>query len=114
MPIGDEIRRRRIPVGLALETLADRSGLSPNYIGSLERGHRDPSLSTIEAIAIGLELEPAELLGGVGDLSAIGLELAQLAEELPAATQLALLEFVRSLARPTRSTSSPRRRPSGL
>lgn len=110
MPIGDEIRRRRIAQGLSLETLADRPGLSPNYIGSLERGQRDPSLSTIEAVAIGLQLEPAELLGGVGDISAIGLELAQLVDELPSGTQLALLDFVRSLVRPARSTAGSRRR----
>jgi transcriptional regulator with XRE-family HTH domain len=113
MPIGDEIRRRRIAQGLSLEALADRSGLSPNYIGSLERGQRDPSLSTLEAVAIGLELEPAELLGGVGDLSAVGVELAQLVDELPPATQLALLELVRSLARPARTTLTPRRRTAG-
>lgn len=69
MAFGDEIRRRREALGWTLEQLAERSKLSPNYIGTVENGRRDPSLSTVLALAKGLRVAAGELLGPVKDLS---------------------------------------------
>lgn len=62
---------------MTLEQLAERAGLSPNYIGSVENGLRDPSLSTILALARGLRVAPGELLGPMKDLSPAAFELGR-------------------------------------
>jgi transcriptional regulator with XRE-family HTH domain len=48
---GREIRRRRHGLGLTLDALGEAVDLTPNYIGSIEMGHRDPSISTIMRLA---------------------------------------------------------------
>jgi transcriptional regulator with XRE-family HTH domain len=50
---GAEVRRRRESLGWTLPELAKRSGLTSNYIGSVEIGLRDPSMSTLVKIAKG-------------------------------------------------------------
>jgi transcriptional regulator with XRE-family HTH domain len=96
---GDTIRRRRERLGLTLEQLAERSGLSPNYIGSVENRRRDPSLSTVLALAKGLRAPPGELLGSVPNLSASALEAARLFEQASPEDQESLLRILRSLTR---------------
>lgn len=51
---GDSVRRARLRVGLTQEELADKCGLDRSYIGGVERGERNPTLSVIEKIAVGL------------------------------------------------------------
>jgi predicted ATPase/DNA-binding XRE family transcriptional regulator len=66
---GEQLRRFREAAGLSQEGLAERAGLSPNAIGSLERGERQrPYPHTIRALAdaLGLgERERAVLLDAV-------------------------------------------------
>jgi transcriptional regulator with XRE-family HTH domain len=54
---GRMLRRHREARGLTLDDVATLSGLTPNYIALVERGRCDPSLSTLFAIMIGLDLE---------------------------------------------------------
>jgi transcriptional regulator with XRE-family HTH domain len=42
--------------------LADKSGVSREYIARLETGHHDPSLSTLVKLAKALKVKPGELL----------------------------------------------------
>jgi transcriptional regulator with XRE-family HTH domain len=63
MSLGSEIRRRRLALGLTLDDLSERSGLSPHYLSTLENDRRDPHVSTLYAVAKGLRVAPAELLG---------------------------------------------------
>ncbi len=53
---------RRSKLGISQEELATRSGLHRTYIGGIERAERNISLSTLEMIAKGLDVEPSELL----------------------------------------------------
>src|SRR5687767_11156911 len=53
---GREVRRRREAAGMTLEDLAESSELSPNYIGQIETGKRDPSLATMESLAEALDV----------------------------------------------------------
>jgi len=99
LTFGREVRRRRGALGLTLEQLAERSGLTPNYIGTVENGRRDPSLSTVLALAKGLGLAPGELLGGVGELSPASTEAATLIEALSPEVQVATLELLRVLSK---------------
>ena len=48
---------------MTLEQLAESSKLTPNYIGTIENGYRDPSLSTLQGLADGLNVPLAELFG---------------------------------------------------
>lgn len=99
MDFGREVRRRREALGLTLEQLAERAGLTPNYVGSVEHGRRDPSLSTVAALAKGLRVPAAELLGGVQELGPVGLEGGRLLDAAPADVQGAVLALLRAVVR---------------
>lgn len=99
MSFGARVRRNRRALGLTLEQLAERARLSPNYLGTIENGRRDPSLSTIEKIAGALGTAPGALLGGTKGVSAEATEAARLFDRLPADVQDTLLALLRSLSR---------------
>lgn len=100
---GREVRRRRKVLGLTLEQLAERSGLTPNYIGTVENDRRDPSLSTVIALARGLGVPTAELIGGLsgatGELSPEAIEAARLFDNATQEVQGALLQLLRTVSR---------------
>jgi XRE family transcriptional regulator, fatty acid utilization regulator len=96
---GREVRRLRHLRGLTLEQLAERCGLTPNYIGSIEGGSRDPSVSTIHALAASLDVASGELLGEAPEISPVVLEVGQLFDAVPAAQQVGILAILRATAR---------------
>jgi DNA-binding XRE family transcriptional regulator len=51
------LRQRREELGMSLQALAKRSGISPTMISFLERDLRNPSLDTLLRLADALELE---------------------------------------------------------
>ena len=62
---GRTVAARRREIGLTQENLAFETGLHRTYIGSLERGIRNPTLTTAARIARGLRLSLTELLARV-------------------------------------------------
>ena len=82
---------------MTLEQLAERAGLTPNYVGTIEAGQRDPSLSTVQALARGLSVATGELLGGNAHHSAAALEAATLFETAPPDVQEAILHLLRAV-----------------
>lgn len=56
------VRRRRIALGLSQEVLAEAAGVHRTYIGMLERAEKNVTIYNIERIAIALDVEPANLL----------------------------------------------------
>jgi transcriptional regulator with XRE-family HTH domain len=62
---GTNLRGRRRAASLSQEQLADRSGFHFTEISRLERGVREPRLSTIVRLARALELSPADLLDDI-------------------------------------------------
>lgn len=67
--LSKNLRRAREERHLSQEALAERSDLHRTYVGSVERGERNVSLSTLETLAVALDVEPADLLrkgGGHG------------------------------------------------
>ena len=102
MKFGQEIRRRRKALGMTIEQLAEKAGLTPNYLGTLEVGRRDPSLSTVLALAKGLSVPPAELFGGPGKLSPEALEAARLFDGVTAELQEIVIRLLRHIQRPRR------------
>ena len=62
---GLNVRRLRLKKGLSQAALAKQAGLSPNYIGTLERGVQNPSLKTLEKLAKGLGCSMSETCRGI-------------------------------------------------
>lgn len=60
--VGRRIRKARKAKHLTMEQLAEHCGLHPAYIGQLERGEKNASLTTIEKVACALDLSLADLL----------------------------------------------------
>ena len=64
LAFGKTVRRRREASGLTQETLADRAGIHRTYIGGIERGERNPTLTMIHRLAHALNVHPGVLLDG--------------------------------------------------
>ncbi len=56
------VRRRRVARGLSQESLAYAARLHPTYISLLERGLRNPSLTSIQKVARALGISMAALV----------------------------------------------------
>ncbi len=63
---GRRVRLLRTADGLSQEALADRAGLDPTYISSIERGQRNVSLDSIYALADAFSVPVAQLLEDTG------------------------------------------------
>lgn len=59
------LRKQRLFYGFSQEGLAAACGLHRTEISLLERGAREPRLSTIVRLARGLGVKPAALLDGI-------------------------------------------------
>ena len=95
---GAEIRRRRESRGMTLDDLSAGSGLSPNFIGQIEAGRRNPSILSMLSIAKGLAIDPTELLGGHEGLSPEGLEAGRLIDLIPPLIRRRVLDLLHALA----------------
>ncbi len=60
--ISANVKKRRLQMGLSQEEFADLCGYHRTYIGSIERCERNITVSTLEALAVTLEVDAAELL----------------------------------------------------
>jgi transcriptional regulator with XRE-family HTH domain len=60
--LGRAARERRQELGLTQEQLALKSGLHQRWISNVETGRRNPSLSSLERLATGLDLATSELI----------------------------------------------------
>jgi DNA-binding XRE family transcriptional regulator len=60
--LGATIRHYRKEAGISQETLAERAGLHPVYVGKVERGEQWISLHALLGVAKALRVPPAELL----------------------------------------------------
>lgn len=63
--IGKNIRKYRLAKSFSQEDLAERAGLSANYIGMIERGEKIPSLETFVGLMNALEISADMVLSDV-------------------------------------------------
>jgi transcriptional regulator with XRE-family HTH domain len=59
--LGDRLRERRKALGLTLQTVAERAGLTAGFISQVERGLAAPSLSSLTAISRVLDMDASEV-----------------------------------------------------
>lgn len=69
--LGENIRTRRLELGLGLRELARETGLSATFIGNLERGQANPTLETLRKVANALSIPLFRLLSGPTDSSPV-------------------------------------------
>lgn len=60
--VGRNAARLRQEAGLTQEQLAERSGLSQQYLSGLERGRRNPTVVTLYELATALGVSHVELV----------------------------------------------------
>lgn len=67
---GEALRQARVSQGLSQQDLALESELDRTYISLLERGLRQPTITTLIALANALRADPRALLGATIALEA--------------------------------------------
>ncbi|HMC39401.1 MAG TPA: helix-turn-helix transcriptional regulator, partial [Acidimicrobiales bacterium] len=73
---GHRLRHLRRQAGLTLDALGQAVGRPASYLSQLENGHREPRLSTVNALAGALGVAPAELLSSAAPNRRAELEVA--------------------------------------
>ena len=66
--LGENIRKERKRQSITIEQLAEKAGLSDNFLGKIERGEGKASLQTINNIACALCVSVDFLIGGEWDI----------------------------------------------
>jgi len=56
------LRTLRLDRGWSQEKMAEKCGLHRTYVGAIERGERNVTLETLNALALALGVFPAELI----------------------------------------------------
>jgi len=82
--LSQHVRARRKALGLTQEQLAERSGLSTNYVARLEIGSNTPSFPTLVALADALGSQVSDILAIRSDYTWLNeaQEIAQAIEPL--------------------------------
>ena len=60
--VAENLRRFRQKLQISQEQLADVCGYHRTYIGAIERGERNITLSTLSALSTALNVSPIEML----------------------------------------------------
>ena len=62
---GRLIRKHRNAKGWSQEELADRAGVHRTFISSIERGVRNPTVTSLHRVASAMDLTVSELIDGL-------------------------------------------------
>lgn len=60
--LGKNLWAARKKLGLTQEEVSQRSGVQAGEVSRIERGKRDPQVSTVEKLAAAVEVPPGRLL----------------------------------------------------
>jgi ribosome-binding protein aMBF1 (putative translation factor) len=63
--LGRSLRAAREERGSRLVDVAERAGISPQYLSEIERGRKEPSSEMIAAVTGALGVDLVDLLGGI-------------------------------------------------
>lgn len=82
--VGRRVREIRKKMGLTQSTLGERAGITPDYLGRIERGHGAVTLETLSRIAAALSTPLRQLLD---------------VEEIASASREEILKSIQSILR---------------
>jgi transcriptional regulator with XRE-family HTH domain len=108
--VGGKIRAARKAKGLSQLALAERSDLSADFIGKVERGTTSPSLESLKAIATALNLPLGDLFVGelaAGPLQEALIELIQMCRGHPNENIALIVEVARPILQRLRTHGEP-------
>lgn len=60
--VGERVFLWRVAIGMSRAALAEKAGVSADYVYRLEQGWANPRIPTVQALAVALETTAAELL----------------------------------------------------
>ncbi|KQX19147.1 MULTISPECIES: helix-turn-helix domain-containing protein [unclassified Sphingomonas] len=60
--LAKNVRKLRLARDITQEELADRTGISSRYVGSIERASVSASVSILGRLAVALQVTPCELI----------------------------------------------------
>ena len=66
--LGARIRYLRQQKNMSIETLALEAGINRNYLGDLERGIRNPTVTVLNKIAMALDINLSTLFEGIVEM----------------------------------------------
>lgn len=78
--LGERVFLWRVAIGMSRAALAEKAGVSADYIYRLEQGWTNPRITTVQAIAVALETTAADLLDLDGEelgIAAAGLSTSR-------------------------------------
>jgi transcriptional regulator with XRE-family HTH domain len=64
--LGAAVRQRRTQLTLTQEELAEQAGVSKNYVGTIERGEQELSVTLLISFADGLSCRASVLMADAG------------------------------------------------
>ena len=102
--LGARVKQLRQGRRMTQEQLAERAGLSYKFVGEVERGRANPTLTTLAALADALGVTLIDVLGIDGDRPRLSPRQASQVREA-----LASLETLVDLAAPPPASKPPRR-----
>lgn len=97
--LGARIKTLRKQRGWSQEQLAERVGISTQYVSNIERGKENPTLDLLLRLADGLAVSPTEMF----DFEAEGLDLKALRLEIRSLLETRDAERLRSALRVLRA-----------
>lgn len=63
--LGERVRERRLAGGLRQREFAEKHGFDRTFVSAVERGRRNLLLANVLRLAKALDVDPADLLGGL-------------------------------------------------
>lgn len=63
--IGQRLRARRLELGYSQDLTSEKANLHPTYIGQVERGEKNATITSIQKICNALELPMEELFANI-------------------------------------------------
>lgn len=111
MPIGDKIKETRKNKGFTQVELALKAHISRTYVADIERGRYNPSLDTLNDIAIALNVPLSSLVENTeirhvisdGELTDLEESLVKLFRQIPKNQQSLVLDLVKAALNSHRS-----------
>ncbi len=97
--LGKRIKEARTALGLTQDELSSRIGIGVKHLSVLERGVKEPRLSTFVNLAKELGISPNDLLLYPEEKSEFGVAISHEVSQLPVEKQEKVLRIVKAIVK---------------